>query len=399
MLRTRTAITAFCLAGALLGARASTAQRPQPPGATLNVTIKVVSPDEGAYISGPMTLRALIDPPNRSDLVERVSLFADGKLICQPEAPPYECFWDAGENIEEHVVRAVASLRSGRRAAHTVRTRGLGYAERVIVDVVQVTATVSDGAGRYIPGLARDAFKVFEDDVPQSITHFTADEAPLEVVAIIDVSGSMADAMPELKAAVKRFLAALREKDRVTLLGFNDTVFTLARRETSVTARQRAVDRLTAWGGTALYDAIIRGIAMLGRDHGRRAMVIFTDGEDQSSQKTIEAVVEAVESSDAALYFVGLGRGATVETLRRLQTRLAAVSGGRAFFSRHAGELDAAFQMVVTDLSHQYLLAYPPVKVQRDNAWRRIRVEVADPNYRVRARQGYRAAPVRGGSE
>lgn len=355
------------------------------------VRLRVVSPGEGAYVSGPVMLRALVDPPDAVRLVVRLTFFADGRQVCAIEQPPFECAWDAGERVREHVIRAVAVLENGRRLVQNVRTRGLDYAETVDVDIVQVTAVVTGGGGRFVKGLARKDFRVFEDEVEQEITFFgPAETVPLELVAAIDVSGSMLEAMPSVKAAAKGFLAALSPSDQVSLIAFNDNLFTPVRRSTDPAARLRAVDRLAPWGGTALYDVIIKSLDMVGRQQGRRAIVVFTDGHDESSFATLDAVIRRAESSDSTLYMIGQGDALESRTFQGVLERLGMVSGGRVFTTGDPGRLEKAFAEIIDDLSNQYLLAYPPKNTRRDDAWRKIRVEVAGGKYDVRARQGYR---------
>jgi Ca-activated chloride channel family protein len=356
------------------------------------VSFKIVSPADDSFVTGPVLLRVLVVPPSAASRVAQVSFFVDGRLVCQVPQLPFECEWDAGVGITEHLVRAVATLRDGTRLVENVRTKSVGYAERVDVDLVQVTATVTDGH-RFVRGLTRNSFRVFEDDVAQSITYFGSDTTQLEVIVAVDISGSMGGSMPPLKAAVRAFLSALRPSDSVTLLGFNDNVFTLARRETNMAARLKAVDRLAPWGGTALYDVMLKALQMLGRQQGRRALVVFTDGDDQSSHSTLEAVTRAAESSDATIYVIGQGRGTKTESLKQVQDRLARVSGGRAFQTTDIDELNTAFSEIIEELSNQYLFAYPPTNTKKDNTWRRIRVELVNTNgkHDVRARQGYRS--------
>jgi VWFA-related protein len=179
----------------------------------------------------------------------------------------------------------------------------------------------------------------------------------------------------------------------VTVLAFNDNIFTLARRSISQEARLRAVDRLAPWGGTALYDAIIKGVDLLGRQAGRRALVVFSDGEDQSSHATMEAAITRVESTDATVYSVGLGRATEVASLRALLERLATISGGRGLFRDRVTDLQQAFEEILRDLSNQYLLGYQPANQKRDGVWRRLRVEVDRSDVRVRHREGYRLSP------
>jgi VWFA-related protein len=350
--------------------------------------IKILSPGDDAYVSGPTLLRARMTPPTAA---ASVTFFVDGRQVCVLTREPFECDWDAGPSIAEHQVRAVATLTEGGRVVHTVRTKGIGYNERVNVDVVQVTVTVSDGRGRFVAGLPQSAFHLFEDDHPQAITHFASEDIPLELLVAIDISGSMSPAMPKLKKAVKEFLSEVPTQDQVTLLGFNDSIFTLTRKATDQVERARAVDRLAPWGSTALYDVILRGVEMLGRHTGRKALVLFTDGEDQGSHATINDVERRLQSSDTTLYMIAQGRGVTLESLKRVMERLVQPTGGRALFTDSIDELHTAFGDLLEELSNQYLLGYSSTNNKRDESWRRIRVDV-DGHHEVRARQGYRLA-------
>jgi VWFA-related protein len=371
-------------AGLLAGAVFVSVEAQQAPAATL----KIVSPDEEGYASGLVLLAAEVQP--LSARVRRVSFYADGRLVCEVEEVPFQCEWDAGAGINEHLIRVVAVLESGERLVQSVRTKKAEYTESVDVEVVQVTATVTDSGGRFIKGLPKDAFRVFEDRVPQRITHFASENVPLELVLAIDISGSMTDAFPAVKEAVKKFLAALPEGQQVTMLGFNNDILTLARRETKPAMRLRAIDRLQTWGGTALYDVLVMSLDQLGRQVGRKAVVIFTDGDDQSSHVTLQDVLGRVDTSDATLFLIGQGRAREQDRLKQVLDRLADVSGGRALYPTDTGHLDATFGDIVAELSNQYLLAYPPTNTKRDDAWRSIDVELPGYDYKVRARKGYR---------
>jgi Ca-activated chloride channel homolog len=359
---------------------AQTAQEPQ---------LSILSPGADAYVNGPTLLRAKLDPPNAA--IGTLTFFVDGRQVCVLNAAPWECDWDAGARIAEHQVRAVAALKSGGRLVQTVRTKSIGYSEKVNVDVVQVTVTVSDGRGKFVPNIPQSAFHVFEDNLPQEISHFASEDIPLDLIVAIDISGSMTPSMTKLKTAVKAFLVDVPAQDQVTLLGFNDSIFTLTRKQTNPAERVKAVDRLAPWGSTALYDVILRGIDMLGRQPGRKALIVFTDGEDQGSHATMGDVERKLQSSDVTLYMIGQGRGVTMESLRRIMERLANPTGGRALFTESVDELHGAFGDLLDELSNQYLLGYASNNPRRDESWRRIRVEV-DGHKDVRARQGYRIA-------
>ena len=349
--------------------------------------VKIVSPGDDAYVTGATLLRATIVP---ADAVTGMTFFVDGRQVCAFTAPPFECEWDAGATITAHQVRAVATLKGGSRVVQTVRTKSVGYVERVDVDVVQVTVTIADGHGKFVRNVPQSAFHVFEDGRPQAVSHFASEDVPLELVAAIDISGSMAPAMPKVKTAVKEFLRDVPPEDKVTLLGFNDSIFTLTRKATDPAERIKAVDRLAPWGSTALYDVLLRGVEMLGRQTGRKALVVFTDGEDQGSHATIHDVERKLQSSDVTLYMIGQGRGVTMEPLKRIMERLSVPTGGRALFTDSVDELHVAFADLLDELSNQYLLGYQSTNSKRDDAWRKIKVDV-DGHHDVRARQGYRA--------
>jgi Ca-activated chloride channel family protein len=380
MLSTRHVLVAAVVAAAVA---ALSAQAPEP-------RLRIASPTDEIYLAGSVRLVAVIDPPASARDVAQVTFFADGTQVCTVATPPFECDWDAGDRIVTHQIRAVATLRSGGRLVANVRTRELEYVESVDVDVVQITAVVTDEHGRFVTGLSQKDFTVTEDGKPQKITYFAAENTPLELVAAIDVSGSVREALPGMKQAAKRFLAALGPRDQVTVLGFNDNIFTLARRSTDQLARERAIDRLASWGGTALYDAIMHGVQVLGRQPGRRSIVLFTDGDDQSSHAPLDTAIAETEGSDATIYPIGQGRAVNVKVLQKLLQRLATTSGGRAFFSNDPAKLDGVFSEILEDLHHQYLLAYPAPDGQRDGKWHRLGVQVNGRKRTVRARQGYR---------
>lgn len=351
--------------------------------------LAITSPADGSYVTGPVLLQVRAATPGA---IRTVTFFADGRSVCTVARQPFECNWDAGEGLREHVVRAVATLADGSRLVATSRTRSAGYVEAVEVEVVQVTATVTDDEGRFVKGLARNQFRVKEDGVSQRLTAFAGENIPLEIVVAVDVSHSMTESMPTLKAAVRTFLTALRPADQVTLLAFNDNIFTLARRATEPALRVRAVDRLAPWGGTALFDAMLTALNTVGKQPGRRSLVVFSDGEDQNSVATLKRVETRLETSDATIYTIGLGRSVKDRALAQVMARMSQMSGGRSFLIDDIEELDKVFADIVEELSNQYLLSYGSSNDARDGTWRKILVELPELQHQVRHRQGYRAA-------
>jgi VWFA-related protein len=351
--------------------------------------LEIVSPVDGAFVSDEVTVEARILPAERRDEVTDVTFYVDGTVLCRTkDVRQPKCAWDAGAVIRAHAIRVVAALASGEPLVATSRTQAVDVAEAVDVQVVQVNASVQDRRGNFVTGLTRDQFRLTEEGRPQTIVHFGAAETPLEVVVAMDISLSMDAAMPDLRAGVKQFLASLNPVDRVTLVAFNTEPFVLTRREADPAVRERAVNLLRAFGSTSLYDVIIHSIALLSRQSGRRALVVFSDGDDQSSQATLAQVERAIKGSDATVFMVGLGR-AREARLRQTLTALAAPSGGRTILADRPADLGRAFGEILQELKHQYLLAFSPATTARDGAWRRLAVETPGLDTRIRAREGY----------
>jgi Ca-activated chloride channel family protein len=351
--------------------------------------IRIVSPAPESVLSGPTRLAVAVTPDAITARVQAVNFFVDGRLVCTVERAPFACSWDAGTTLREHHVRVVATLEGGARLVANLRTKDVGYAERVRTDAVLVPAVVKS-RGQFVRGLKLRDFELLEDGTAQRLASVASEDAPLDLVIAVDISGSMEAALPDVRLAVKRLLSKLRPGDAVTLIGFNDTSFIVAERETDPTVRADAVDLLSAWGGTALYDATLRALDLVGRDWGRKGVVIFSDGDDRNSLVGRKSALSRVQASDAVLYTVGFGSGATVPQLRTSLQDYATVTGGRAFFPQNIPELDAAFESIVSELAHQYVLSYAPLNAEYDGKWRSIKVRVRNGNYDIRARAGYR---------
>jgi Ca-activated chloride channel family protein len=359
--------------------------------------LRITSPAADEIVTGSIHLAAAVSPEEVVSRVQSVTFSVNGRLVCTAERPPFGCAWDPGTVVRGHHIRAVATLADGQRLVGNLHTRDLGYAERVRTEAVLVPVIVTE-RGQFVRGLKQQDFELFEDGVRQPIASFVSEDSALDLVLAVDVSGSMDRALGEVKAAVKQFLSKLRAGDSATVVGFNDTFFIAAEREKDPRVREEAVNLLSSWGGTALYDATVRTLDMVSRAWGRKGVIIFSDGDDQNSQTTRETALARVQASDAMLYTVGFGSGATVANLRANLEGYARSTGGRAFFPQSAKELDAVFDHIVTELAHQYVLSYASTNLTPDGGWRNIKVHVRSRKYDIRARRGYRAnGPQRAG--
>jgi Ca-activated chloride channel family protein len=256
------------------------------------------------------------------------------------------------------------------------------------VQLVEVYATVTDAAGGLVTGLTREDFEVEEDQTPQEIAAFAAGEFPLTVVLGIDRSWSMAGEPLRLaKASSQAFLRQLKPADRSMAVAIGSDAEVIAPLSHDHAQQQRAIETLDPWSTTSLHDAIIATLDRLDGEHGRLALVVFSDGVDRYSTAPAARVVARARRSQALIYPITIGRNRPP-----LAAELAVVSGGRSFLVKDARGLDDIFATIARELRYQYLLGYAPMRPARPGGpeWRSIRVKVKGrSDLRVRARDGY----------
>jgi len=311
------------------------------------------------------------------------------------------------------------------------------------VELINVTATVSDRGGRFVGGLRREDFVVYEDDQLVEITQFSAERVPVSLGIALDTSGSMAgDKIHEAQGALDRFVDALLDRDdELFIYRFSNFPTLLQGWTNDRQLMARALGHITPTGGTAMYDAVVEAIplAAQGRNQ-KKALVIISDGNDTASRASIREVKQLIRESEVLVYAVGID--GEPETLRRPaaqpprgpipiplpfpgrprgrfpfhrltpqfggqggnapwgrnrsddRVNVAALrdmtddSGGRTEIIRNARDLDPATAGIANELSKQYYLGYPSTG-KKDGKWHSIRVELKSSAYRVRARRGY----------
>ena len=270
------------------------------------------------------------------------------------------------------------------------------------VDVVQVTATVTDADGRLVVDLERDDFEIFEDGHLQTLTHFTRDRVPLSLGVVLDISQSMSgQRIDDSRLALDQFLAdRLDPADEVFVIVFNHSPVV----EVSWTLGPRRVrhrlDPIRPWGGTSIYDAMMEALPLFeSRANQRAAVVLISDGADTGSRADVRDVRRQLRRSDAFVYAIAIDAPETraindrvnPSALREMTTE----SGGYTEVVHDSPELAPATARIADELNHQYTLSYTPTR-SADGTYRSIRVRVVG-DYRVRNRRGYVADPHLGG--
>ncbi|HEX6183833.1 MAG TPA: VWA domain-containing protein [Pyrinomonadaceae bacterium] len=266
-------------------------------------------------------------------------------------------------------------------------------------DLVTVTVTVTDMYGRFVTGLGKNAFSVFEEKSPQDILFFSDEDAPVSLGVVFDVSGSMSgDKIMKAREALSRFIDTSHKNDEYFLIGFNHRAQLLLNRTRDSDALLDKLTFVQTKGQTALYDATYLGVERVTRgSHKKRAILLISDGQDNSSRYTYTEVKRMLKESDVIIYAVGIigggGSGELDMSGRAILEELAGVSGGKAFFPSNSAEMNDTFERIALELRTQYSISYRPSNFTNDGKWRKIKVKVQPPRgfprLFVRGREGY----------
>jgi Ca-activated chloride channel family protein len=265
-------------------------------------------------------------------------------------------------------------------------------------DLVTVTVTVTDMYGRFVTGLNQNAFSIFDDKAPQDIVFFSDEDAPVSLGVVFDVSGSMSgDKIMKAREALSRFIETSHKNDEYFLIGFNHRAQLLLNRTRDSDALLDKLTFVQTKGQTALYDATYLGVERVTRgSHKKRAILLISDGQDNSSRYTYTEVKRMLKESDVIIYAVGIvggGSGDLDMVGRSILEELAGVSGGKAFFPSTSAEMNDTFERIALELRTQYSISYKPSNFTNDGKWRKIKVKVQPPRgfprLFVRGREGY----------
>jgi Ca-activated chloride channel homolog len=269
-------------------------------------------------------------------------------------------------------------------------------------DLVTLTLTVTDLYGRYVSGLNKKAFNITDNNQEQDITYFSDSDAPVSVGILFDVSGSMSgEKINKARKALERFIATSHPSDEYFLIAFNDRAQLLLDRTRDGEAVLRQLTLVEPKRNTALYDAVYLGVDRVTHGaHQKRALLIISDGQDNSSRYNFNEVRRAMKESDIVTYAVGIMDSHDMGNPMGMQGQafldeLTSVTGGKSFYPTTDVELDEIFERIALELRHQYSIGYTPKDFQPDGKWRKVKVKVKPPRglprLTVRSREGYYA--------
>jgi Ca-activated chloride channel family protein len=271
---------------------------------------------------------------------------------------------------------------------------------RMNVDLVLVPVTVTDPMNRLVTGLEKTDFQIWENNHEQSIKSFAAEDAPVSIGIIFDLSGSMTSKLVRAREAILQFIKTANPQDEFFVIGFNDRPELIEDFTSSVEDIQARLATVHSGHRTALLDAIYYGVQKM-RDarHERKALLVVSDGGDNRSRFTEGEVRSEVREADVEIYSIGIfdPYAPTPEerTGPQLLEDVSDVTGGRMFRVDDVDELSDIAEKISTELRNQYVIGYRPEDLTRDGKWRKVKVKVNPPPglppLTIYARTGYYA--------
>ena len=257
---------------------------------------------------------------------------------------------------------------------------------RVNVDLVNVFLTTQDGKGQFITDLNKNDFAVFDDDQPQNIAVFEKQDAVQSSIGfLVDNSGSMVDIIPFMQRGIRDFTNTFNKPAEIFLMSFGMTVSLLHDSTQSQKHLVQSLEGIRAWGTSVFYDGMVQGLEKIGKSqHQRKALVVFTDGDDNGSHVGRNEVIEAAQRNGALLYFIAIGSPVMID--KSTLDKLATLSGGRAFYVRKTDSVSSVLEQIRTELSKQYYIAY---YVPRRSGYHKIRIETPGRALKIQAKTGY----------
>jgi Ca-activated chloride channel family protein len=348
--------------------------------------VHLVEPQRGKRYEKSLLALADVDVPEEQ-AVERVEFYLNETLVATAYQPPYTQPILLAKGGVPSYVRAVAYGVDGSSTEDLVFVNAPEGMERLNIQYVELYASVLDKKGRPVEGLTQKDFTPFEDNVKQQITRFDrVHDLPIHTAITLDISASMEGNLPETQQAALGFIQqTVKPRDRATIVTFNDHPNLAVKFTNNVTTLAGGLAGLKAERGTALYDSIIFTLYYFNGIKGQRAMLLLSDGKDESSRFTFEDAMEYARRAGVTIYAIGLGKDVDKKHL----TKIAEETGGRSFFVATATELKPIYAEIEKELRSQYLIAYQSTNAGEDTSFRSVDLKVDQSGLEVKTIRGY----------
>jgi VWFA-related protein len=290
-------------------------------------------------------------------------------------------------SADDAKVSVIPRVKPTERDAKTSELERRPASIRIDTTLVQIPVTVTDPLNRFVTGLEKEHFKVFEDKVEQTIAQFSSEDAPLSIGLVFDTSGSMGGKLQKSRQAAVQFFKTANPEDEFFLIEFNDRPELVVPFTTDTEDIQSRLTFTQSKGKTALLDGVYMAMNTMKKARNpRKAVLIISDGGDNNSRYTESEIKNAVREADVQIYGIGIfesmgSRGRTPEEMAGpgLLSEVAELTGGRSYNVENVNELADIAAKIGIELRNQYMLYYTPKNQVRDGKYRHVQVKLVQP--------------------
>ena len=348
--------------------------------------VDLIEPKRGKRYESSLRAEAQVELPE-GQTVERVEFYWNETLVATLYQEPWTFPILLPKNDEIAYVRAVAYLPDGNSTEELVYVNAPEHMSELKVQFVELYTSVFDRRGRPVEGLTQADFSVSEDGTRQEIVRFErVSNLPIYAGILLDISASMEDQIDEARdAALAFFQQAVTPKDRATLLTFNDRPNLAVKFTNDVTTLSGGLAGLKAERGTSLYDSVVFGLHYFNGIKGQRAILVLSDGKDESSKFSYEDTLDYARRAGVTIYTIGLGG----EIDKKKLGKLAEDTGGRSFFVADASQLVPIYAEIQAELRSKYLIGYQSTNTSPEGSFRSVDLKVAKPGLEAKTIRGY----------
>jgi VWFA-related protein len=350
--------------------------------------VRFAEPREGVRYDGEVHVEVDLQAPDGS-LVERLELHLNDEPVATLYQEPWSQLVELPPGDAITYLRAAAYLVDGNTTDAVVYVNAPDYLEIVDIQYVELYATALHRSGRPYEDLRAEQVRILEDGAAQEILRFQrVTDLPVHLQVMLDVSASMVDRLGVAReAALDLFQTEITPRDRAALVTFNDHPYLASDFTNDLGKLAGSLAGLKAERGTALHDAIVFGLYYLNGIKGQRALLLLSDGKDESSRFSFDQALEYAQRSGVAVYAIGLGK--QPGQARRALSRLADGTGGRAFFIGEIAELAGVYGRILGELRSRYLITYQSTNTSGSSRFREIEADATVAGVSIRTLKGY----------
>jgi len=353
--------------------------------------ITIASPSSDEIWFGKMAVKVNVQNLPE-DSMHTVEVYLDGRFIKEFKKPPYLFQYDFGQLPQFSKLKVLLRINNQVVGSQEIKSYPIDDTQEVDVTQILVPVVVTDDKGNYISDLKKEDFVLLEDNQPQVISNVSkSGKNQFHLALLIDISSSMKDKIGEVKDAAKQFLNQLLTKnDKGIVVFFNHEVFEDTEFSSNNSELSNSISMAFPFGATALYDAVGYCIKLLKGMSGLNIIIIFSDGEDNSSYLDPYTLIKKAERSNSVIYAIGKQYASYNDEYQEILKNLSTSSGGMLFFVEDNSEIQKIYEAIRRDINAKYILEFSPGKHGKSKRYRQISVKLnTKRKYTIRTIKGF----------